>query len=245
MSSRYPKLVLPKGYLSYSQWDCWIKNPARYIKEYFEDGERLDTRFLRFGSQFSKMVERLCEILASQPNRALAVAELAKEYPMDENMQSVLTELDINGISEFQIGNSGREGDFHPVVKVRGEIPILAFLDKYVMTDSGIQEYKTGLAKWDMARVQKHEQLPFYGVGLKWMGRPLPPYADLHWVPTREVEQERVDFWRDGAKVIVATGQIKSFHREFDEREFERMEELILRVAWEISDAYQDYLSAL
>lgn len=213
---------------------CWLNNRQRYIKEYFEDGDKLDTRYLRFGSQFSKMVEDLCEIMERVPNRALAINELRKDYQFDENMESVLMELDIEGISEFEIR-----------AKVRGIVPILAFLDKYVPRDGAIQEYKTGLQPWTMARVQKHDQLPFYGVGLKWSGKPLPPKALLHWVETKEIEQERVDFWRGGAKIILATGRIKTFEREFDEREFERMEDLIIRVATEISDAYQEHLSQI
>ncbi len=249
MSAQYPQLILPKGYLSWSQLDCWRKNPERYKREYFEDGERLDTRYLRFGGQFSKMVEKLCEIHGDGPgqiaDRLTAIQKLKEEYPMDENMESVLMELDIEGISEYQIGNSGREGDNHPVVKVRGIVPVLAFLDKYRTSNHGIQEYKTGLAPWTLAKVQKHDQLPYYGVSLKWAGQPLPPDADLHWVETTETEEERKDFWRDGVKIIKATGRIRSFHREFDPREFERMEELIIRVAEEISDAYQDHLAQL
>lgn len=229
--STYPTLILPKGYLSWSQMNCWMKNRDRYIKEYFEAGEKLDTRFLRFGSQFSKMVEDLCEIMKRIPNRMMAIQELKKDYQFDENMESVLMELDIEGISEYEIK-----------CKVRGEVPILAYLDKYIERNSAIQEYKTGLQPWTMAKVQSHDQLIFYGVSLKYCGRPLPPYADLHWIETKEVEEERKDFWRDGAKIILATGKIKTFHREFDEREYARMEELIIKVAFEISDAYQEHL---
>lgn len=245
MTPKHPRLLLPRGYISWSQLDCWIKNKPRYITEYFEDGKKLKTRYLDFGSKFSKMVETLCEIMEKTPDRAAAIAELAVEYPMDENMQSVLMELDIEGVSEYQIGNSGKEGDDCPVVKIHGIIPILAYFDKYVRRTLGIQEYKTGLVPWTMAKVQKHDQLLFYGVGLKWSGKPLPPYADLHHIETMEEQAEATDFWREGDKIIKATGRIKTFHREFDEREFERMEEIITRVAWEISDAYQDYLADL
>lgn len=244
MSSQYPKLILPKGYLSYSQMSCWMNNRARYIKEYFEDGEKLKTRYLDFGSKFSKMVEELGELMKLTPHRILAIEALALDYPMDENMRSVMMELDIDGTSEYQIGNSGRPDDKNPVCKVRGIVPILAFLDK-MRPDGSIGEYKTGLRPWTMAMVQKHDQLPYYGVGLKFSGKKLPEYADLHWIETKEIETERVDFWRDGAKVICATGKIKTFHREFDEREFERTEELIIRVATEISDAYQEWLAQI
>ena len=234
MSAQYPKLILPKGYLSWSQITCWINSRQRYINEYFEDGKKLDTKYLRFGSQFSKMVEDLCELMERIPDRHLAVQELRKTHPMDENMESVMMELDIEGVSEYEINCT-----------VRGMVPVRAYLDKYVTRNGAIQEYKTGLSPWTMAKVQKHDQLLVYGVALKWCGKPIPPYADLHWIETRELEEERKDFWRDGAKIITATGRIKTFHREFDEREFERMEEVIVRVATEISDAYQEHLSNL
>lgn len=244
-TSKYPTLILPKGYLSWSQKSCWDTNPVRYAKEYFEAGDRLDTRYLRFGSKFSKMVEKLCEIMKEIPDRLTAIKKLAEEYPMDENMEAVLMELDIDGISEYQIGNSGKPDDKTPVCKIRGIVPILAYLDKYRDRDGSIGEYKTGLGEWTLAKVQKHDQLTYYGVALKSCGKSLPAYADLTWIQTKEIEKEKVDFWRDGEKVIVATGKIKSFHREFDEREFVRMENDIIRTAWEISDAYQDHLSQL
>lgn len=245
MEPRHETMILPKGYLSWSQVYCWINSRSRYIKEYFEDSEKLDTPYLRFGSKFSKMVEDLEEIMKLIPDRFLAIQELKKKYPMDENMESVLMELNIEGTSEYQIGNSGKPNDKIPVCKVRGIVPILCFLDKYRPLELGIGEYKTGLQPWTMARVQKHDQLPFYGVGLKWSGHPLPTHADLEWIETKESQEEKVDFWNDGAKIIQATGRIKSFHREFDEREFERMEDTIIRVAEEISEAYQDHLSQL
>lgn len=213
---------------------CWMSNKSRYVKEYFEDGERLDTRYLRFGSAFSKLVEDLCEVMKRVPDRYQAIQEIKKDHPMDENMESVLMELDIEGISEYEIN-----------CKIRGIVPIKAYLDKYIERNGAIQEYKTGLQPWTMAKVQKHDQLIVYGVALKHCGKPMPEYADLHWIETVETEQERVDFWRDGDKIISATGKIKTFHREFDEREFERMEDLIIRVAWEISDAYQEHLAQI
>lgn len=234
MEHKYPNLILPKGYLSWSQMYCWMNNKTRYVKEYFEDGDKLDTRYLRFGSQFSKMVEDLCEIMKTIPNRQAAIQELRKTFTFDEGMENVLMELDIEGISEYEI-----------TCKVRGLVQIKGYLDKYVTRNGAIQEYKTGLQPWTMARVQKHDQLLVYGVALKFCGKPLPPYADLHWIETKETQKESTDFWREGDKVISATGKIKTFHREFDEREYERMEELIIKVAYEISDAYQDHLSQI
>ena len=46
-------------------------------------------------------------------------------------------------------------------------------------------------------------------------------------------------------KTVNITGRIISFRRVFDEREVERMENLILRCAQEISEAYRAYLAEI
>jgi hypothetical protein len=52
------KLILPKPHLSWSQLSCWISNPVRYRKEYFEVGQKLDTKYLRFGKGIAELVEK-------------------------------------------------------------------------------------------------------------------------------------------------------------------------------------------
>jgi len=232
MSTQFPKLILPKPHLSWSQLSLWLSNPERYKKEYFDNADRLDTRYLRFGSGFAQLVEDLCTLMERISNRQMAIEELSKEYPMTENMKAVLMELEINGISEFEIRT-----------KVMNIVPCFSKLDKYIEKENAIREYKTGLVPWNQAKVQKHDQLVFYATMLKWIGKPIPEYCDLDWIETKETQKEKVDFWRDGDKVLDVTGRIISFHREFDEREIERMEQLIVKVAWDISDAYQTHLS--
>jgi len=43
------KLLLPRGYLSYSAKTMWEKNPKQFIAHYFEGKDKLDTKYLRFG----------------------------------------------------------------------------------------------------------------------------------------------------------------------------------------------------
>ncbi len=245
MSIDYPKLILPKPHLSWSQLNMWVTNRERYKREYFDAAQKLDTRYLRFGKGVAEMVEELCFHLKMVGTREKAVDMLAQKWPMTEDMRKVMMELEIEGISEYQIGNSGAPDDPTPICKVGGIVPILCYLDKYVDKHNAIREYKTGKVEWTKAKVQKHDQLLYYAVGLMETGKPMPLYADLDWIETKETETERVDFWRDGDKIVEVTGRIKSFHREFDEREIERMRELIIRVGWEISDAYQENISQL
>lgn len=51
------KLILPRPHLSWSQLSCWISNPVRYRKEYFECGDKLNTKYLRFGKGIAELIE--------------------------------------------------------------------------------------------------------------------------------------------------------------------------------------------
>jgi len=214
MESKYEKLILPKPHLSWSQLSCWLQNPVRYRREYFEDGKKLDSKYLTLGKNIATLIE-------------------------NGQHKALLPDLETYDTPEHEIK-----------CKVKG-VPILSFLDSYnkVATDkvpaNVFREYKTGKIAWDRARVQKHDQLVFYATALKWSIDKMPDYCDLDWIETKETAVETVDFWRDADKIVNVTGRIISFHREFDEREIERMEGLITKVAWEISDAYQDYLKEL
>lgn len=209
MYSKYPKLILPKPHLSWTQLSCWLSNEKRYRREYFENGKRLDTRFLTFGKNIATMIE-------------------------EGRHHDLLPELEVYDTPEHKIE-----------CKVNNIVPCLSFLDSWDSKKNVFLEYKTGKHAWTKAKVQKHDQLLFYATMLKWSVGSIPEYCDLVWIETQEVQPPKVDFWQEDNKIIQVTGEIKSFHREFDDREIERMEELITKVAWGISDAYQDYLSEL
>ena len=51
------EFLLPKTYLSWSQMSCWMSNPERYRREYFEAGHKLDTKYLRFGKGIAELIE--------------------------------------------------------------------------------------------------------------------------------------------------------------------------------------------
>ena len=52
------KLILPKPHISWSSMSCWITSPARFRREYFECGKKLDTKYLRYGKDIAGMVEK-------------------------------------------------------------------------------------------------------------------------------------------------------------------------------------------
>lgn len=49
--------ILPKPHISWSAFSTWKANPDRFKREYFENGKRLDTRFLQFGKSIASAIE--------------------------------------------------------------------------------------------------------------------------------------------------------------------------------------------
>jgi hypothetical protein len=203
------KLILPKPHLSWSQLSCWLSNPTRYRKEYFEAGAKLDTKYLRFGSGIHKMIE-------------------------DGTYKTLLPDLVVYDKNEFEVR-----------VDIGG-VPILAYIDSYNSVENVFRDTKTGKIPWTKARVIKLGQMVFYATVLKKLTGKMPEYGHLDWIETKEHSKEITnDFWRDNEKQLSVTGRVVAFERQFDEREIEKMENLIVKVANEISEAYQAFLKEI
>jgi hypothetical protein len=202
------KLILPKPYLSWSQLSCWLSNPVRYRKEYFENGDKLSSKYLTFGSGIHKMIE-------------------------DGTYKKLLPDLIVYDKNEFEIKTN-----------VLG-IPVLSYIDTYNSVNNVFRDTKTGKIPWTKAKVVKLGQLVFYATALKHSCGKIPEYADLDWIETKEGSVEVSDFWRENENQINVTGRVVSFHREFDEREIEKMENLIVKVANEISEAYIKFIKEI
>ena len=189
------KLLLPTSYISFTQWQMWLKSPERYAKEYFEGGQKLNTKYLIFGKGAAEAREK----------RELKDGEI--------------TELELK-------------------VDVQG-VPVLGYIDCYCSNEHYFREEKTGKVPWTESKVQKWEQLPFYATLLKWKYGTMPDHCVLHWFETKDAEESGL------CNDIEFTGYEKEFTRYFDSREVERIENSIVKVANEISLAYQKYLKNL
>jgi len=157
------------------------------------------------------------------------IAELIEKGKHKE----LLPELEVYDVREFEIKT------------VVNGIPILSYLDDYDPVNNVFREKKTGKIPWTQAKVIKHGQLVFYATALKHKCGKIPEYCHLDWIETKVGTIEVDDFWRENEDIIQVTGKIKSFHREFDEREIEKMEDLIVKSANEISEAYQLFLKEI
>jgi hypothetical protein len=185
-----------------------MSNKDRFRREYFENSDKLDSRFLRFGKGMAKMIE-------------------------EGKHKELLPDLITYDTPEYEI-----RCDIN-------EVPVLAYIDSYDSNKNVFREFKTGTQPWDMSRVQKHDQLLLYATALKWKIGKMPEYCDLDWIQTKQGAVEMDDFWHENDKIINVTGRIVSFHREFDDREIERMENLIVKCANEISEAYIKFIEEI
>lgn len=202
------KLILPKPHLSWSQMSCWLSNPVRYRKEYFECGEKLDSKYLRFGHGIHELIE-------------------------NGKYKELLPDLVVYNKHELEVK-----------CEVKG-VPTLSYIDSYDEKQNVFRDTKTGKIPWTKAKVIKHGQLVFYATVLKCSTGKMPEYCHLDWIETKEGSVEVDDFWRTGEKQLNVTGRVVSFYRPFDEREIQKMEDLIVKVATEISDAYQEFLKEI
>ncbi len=203
-----PKYLLPKPHLSWSAINCWMTNPERFRKEYFENSEKLDTKYLRFGKGVAKLIE-------------------------EGKHKELLPDLLVYEKPEFELR-----------CEIMG-VPMLGFLDSYDPVKNVFLEYKTGKNPWDQRKVQKHDQLTLYATMLKHITGKMPEYCDLIWIETKDGPVQVEDFWRSNEKEINITGRLVTFHREFDEREIDRMEFIIQKAAEEISDAYKEFIKEI
>jgi len=154
----------------------------------------------------------------------------------DNKHKDILPDLVVYDVRELEIR-----------VDVQG-VPILAYIDSYDPTNNVFRDTKTGIVPWDKAKVIKLGQLPFYAVALKHKYGKVPEYCHLDWLQSKESKKEAVevdDFWRTNETELNLTGYMKSFQRDFDEREIEKMEELIVKTAEQISEAYKSFLAEI
>lgn len=202
------KLILPKPHLSWSSINCWMTNPERFRKEYFENAEKLDTKYLRFGKGIAELIEKGKH------------KELLPDLPVYPNPEYKM-QCDVMGV------------------------PILGFIDSYDPEKNVFLEYKTGKNPWDQRKVQKHDQLTLYATMLKAITGKMPEYCDLVWIETKEGKVP-VEFdsglSNNPDTELNLTGKMVTFHREFDEREIDRMEFVVRQAAEEISEAYMQFI---
>ncbi len=123
-------------------------------------------------------------------------------------------------------------------------VPVLAFIDGCEPEENIFGDYKTGKKPWTQQMLQKSEQMLFYATIFRVTTGRMPAHCEIHWLETTENCDESSTFWKEDRKLSL-TGKTVTFRRHFDERELDRMEAEILKVAMEISEAYKQFINEL
>lgn len=154
-------IVLPKGYLSWSQLDLWERNPEQYKKQYFLGEKSFENDAMRYGTHISNMFE-------------------GKEKPLDHVEQSLL-------LLAQKFGNPEREVRV-TLESSYGNIYLYGKIDDMEETVGGqFLERKTGVGKWSQKKANNHGQVHMYFLMVKLEKGTQPRQAILEYLPTEEI----------------------------------------------------------
>ena len=132
------KVLLPRGYLSWSAYSTFKRSKEEYIRHYFYgEPHELDSKYLRFGKMFAEHMEKRKK--HDDPVIDLIMRSIPKLSSPEHRVEGLLPSS-------------------------RGFIPLLAQLDAYEPKTHKFDEYKTGKRKWTQGMAQNHGQLKFYAL---------------------------------------------------------------------------------
>lgn len=156
---------------------------------------------------------------------------------------------------DFKDHPSLKDIPFYPISEQKievliGDVPVMGFLDLYEPTTFSFGEIKTGIVSksngppWDKIKVQKHDQLPWYSLMIKTFYGKVNPKCKLIWIPTRfkDVEDQIGSRKMVGeGKELELIGETHVFERNIRQWERDRIQDLIVTVAKQISEDYEKY----
>lgn len=153
------KLMLPRGYLSWSQLDLWEKNPKEYIAKYFYGKEDFEHDYFTFGKHIADLLAGFVEP-NDEVERNLARTCITYGNP----------EMNLKGIVKSEYGDIALVGQPDDLCKKTGNFT----------------ENKTGTGEWTYQKAQNHGQIPFYYLLIKQALKLKPQFADLQWFVTEK-----------------------------------------------------------
>lgn len=163
MTQKTTKLLNPRGYLSWTQVDMWLKSPDRYTSNYIlGKGYDLNNSGLRFGKTASEALEG--------------------GETTDVAMEALVALLPRYSKREHEIRATFRTS--------KGDVDLLGLLDTYDPKGLRFREYKTGRIKWAQGRADRHRQLHHYAALIYLKEGRLPAEIWLDWAETVEEEGE-------------------------------------------------------
>lgn len=134
--------MTPRNYLSYSQLDCYLRDPMEYYRRYILGLQEPANERMKFGSIVHKAL--------AEP-RFNWIKELKKEGFTSDYIRVVANALD-------KIERPAKR-EVRMLIKHK-PIDLLVIIDG--LNDNEIIEYKTCASHWTQARVDEHLQFDFY-----------------------------------------------------------------------------------
>lgn len=207
------ELHLPKPYLSYSQISLWSKDKQAYREKYYEGIEPATSSYALFGKEIHELIEHGDERLMHVPR-----------YDTPE---------------------------YRIACRIDG-VPVLGVLDSFDSQTYRFLDYKSGIRKndgavrWTHAEVQKLDQLPLYSLLVKTKHDRTHAWTSLVWLETAWEEYEEFEVF-DGHRLatqkrrLALTGHTETFHRRIAQWERDRMRDILVTTAKEISSDYSLY----
>lgn len=156
------KLLLPRGYLSWTQVDMWLRSPERYARRYFENEDGYENEAMAYGKRTSEALEKGGET-------------------GDDIMDAVVALLPKYDVAEHQIEA--------PWETPKGIFTLLGKLDTFGTEPPRFREYKTGIVPWTRRKAEKHRQLHHYAALIWLFHKKLPSDAWLDWAQTERTPE--------------------------------------------------------
>lgn len=151
-------ILLPRGYLSWTQQDLWERNKQEYQRIYFMGGTVPRNRYTDFGSEVAEDAEK-----GTSSNEE--VRALNAMLPAYDSMEH---KIDARVKTE------------------RGFLLLHGRLDTYDTKAIRFRERKTGKVAWTDRRVARHGQIDFYHMLIFLSTNKPPTEAWLDWAQTQE-----------------------------------------------------------
>ncbi len=209
-------LNLPKKYLSYSQFNTWIKNKEAYRARYYRGEKQHENPEMIFGKQIAKMLEDPAAVDA-HPVLSKIPRYSVSEHPI---------KVDVDGVPVI-----GYIDSFDPVTK------------SFIEYKTGHLN-KDGQTPWNTVSIRKHEQLPFYSLLVELSEGEVNRVCHLVWMETR-FKEKSIEFdghtLTAGTRELELTGIRNTFKRIITKWERKRIRDLIKKVAGEISEDFTNY----
>lgn len=178
------KLLNPRGYLSHTQIDMYLRSPDLYFRRYILGEEQQENNAMTFGKE---------------------IADAMEKGESDDPLKDMLTKLfPRRKYQEYEIKV--------PFKSQHGEVVLLGKIDNFDDDPLGFDDDKTGVQKWTQYRAENHKQLHHYQSLIYLKYGKLAEDIKLNWAQTtRENGETELTGHIEVFKIKIALQEVLSY----------------------------------